>query len=74
MRKLLSEMSLDLEKCPNYKTHESKVQVFSLMSEIVSESGFLIKSYIIIVFKKCGAFQSVFKKKLKNKKKVDFPL
>ena len=51
MRKTLLEMSLDLGKCPNYKTHESEHTIFFLMSEIISESGFLIKSYINIVQK-----------------------
>ena len=52
MRKL-PEMSLDLGKCPNYKTHESlSAGFFPLMSEIISESSFLIKSDINIVQKR----------------------
>ena len=54
MRKLLLEKSLNLGKGPNYKTHESESAGFfsSTMSEIFSESSFLIKYYIVIVKKK----------------------
>ena len=40
---------LDLGKCPNQEMHESESTVFSPMSEIISESSFLIKSYIVTV-------------------------
>ena len=52
MKKLLLEMSSDLGNCPNYKIHESESAGFFLpMSEIISESSFLIKSNIVIVKK-----------------------
>ena len=49
MRKLLSEMILDLVKCPNQKMHESESAVFPPMSEVIFKSSFLIKSYIFTV-------------------------
>ena len=52
MRKFLSEISLDQWKCPNYKTHESESAGFFPMSEIISESSFLMKTYIVIVQKR----------------------
>ena len=61
MGKLLSELSLDLRKCPNYKMHESESACFFPMFEIISESSFLIKSYINIVKKNVMCFGQYFK-------------
>ena len=42
-------MILDLGKWPNQKMHESESSIFSQLSEIISKSSVLIKSYIMTV-------------------------
>ena len=66
----MSEFLSEIRSAPTTKRIKVKVQVFSPMSEIISESSFLIKSYIIIVQKRIVERFGPYKKS----KKVDFPL
>ena len=78
MRKMLPDSILDLGKCPNRKTNETKLHVLRLglfaRSKIETECIFLIKYYIITIindyyYETNGAFWPIF-----NKVKNGFPI
>ena len=74
MRKLLSEMSSDLGKYPNYKTTESESDCFFvLIYEIISESSFLIKSNINIFQKRIVKRFGLYFKRRSKKVYFDVP-